>query len=45
VDVALSRSRVVVAILVVLGWEAAAHAEDAPRPLVRETRGKTLEQM
>jgi len=72
VDVALSRRRVAVAILVVLGWAAAAHAEDATLPpanvvglagayalyaraavfslpfvlaLVRETRGKTLEQM
>ena len=30
-DVAISRRRVAVAILVVLGWAAAAHAEDAPR--------------
>jgi len=32
VDVALSRRRVAVAILVVLGWAAAAHAEDAAPP-------------
>src|SRR5438128_8487104 len=32
VDVAISRSRVAVALLVVLGWAAAVHAEDASRP-------------
>ncbi len=31
-DVAISRSRVAVALLVVLGWAAAVHAEDASRP-------------
>jgi len=32
VDVAIDRSRVAVALLVVLGWAAAVHAEDASRP-------------
>jgi hypothetical protein len=29
-DLAVSRTRVVVAMVVILGWAAVAHAEDAP---------------
>jgi hypothetical protein len=46
---AIGRNRILVVGLVLLGWAAAAHAEDAGQlfvwALVRETRGKALEQM
>jgi carbohydrate-selective porin OprB len=42
VDVAISRSYIAVAILVLLGWAAAAHAEDAVQPLPAPAGTRTL---
>ena len=41
-DVAISRTRVVIAVLVILGWAAAAHAEDAVQPPPAPAGTRTL---